>query len=37
MVNQDKKLVRQAEFEPAAELIKNFPKFVSPHNYVKAL
>jgi len=36
MQNQGKKLVRPAEFEPAVDLIKNFPEFVSPHNSVKA-
>jgi hypothetical protein len=30
-------LVRPAGFEPTADLIKNFPKFVSPHNSVKDL
>ena len=37
MQNQREKLVRPAEFEPAAVLIKNFPEFVSPHNSVKGL
>jgi hypothetical protein len=32
-----KKLARPAGFELSADLIKNFPEFVSPHNSVKDL